>query len=341
MVSMHTVVCRIINFLLKPVGMLVVVLMLDSPAFCTVNYGEGVSASFLYKLSDFSGTVPFSWVRMSVDTGRREIYVTDEDYAVRVFNDAGMEIYRFNEDGALGSVRDVAVNKEGNILVLSYAVSPPGKYSIIRCNYRGDPLANLELTNIPPEFSRGFVPGTLAYREGRIYATDKSSMKVLVTDEQGLFEQAIDLFALTGLDEKKRRDYEIMGFSVDREGNILFTVPVMFRAFKLAPDRTLASFGERGGAPGKFNVAAGIVSDDKGYYYVADRLKSVVMIYDRNFNFLDQVGYRGFAAGNLIVPTDMAVLGDKLYVTQAAGRGVSVFSIKHRTAPITTNGEGG
>ncbi len=295
-------------------------------------YSDEISVSYMYKLSDFTGTIPFSWVKMSVDRVRREIYVTDEDYSVRVFSDTGMELYRFNEDQSLGSVQSTVVDKDGNILILSYAVSPVWQYRIIRCNYRGDPMETLALKNIPPEFSEGFSPTILAYREGHLYLVDGGAMKIIVMDEQGLFEQGIDVFSLV-LDEKEKRekkrgDYEMLGFSVDREGNMLFTVPVLFRAFRLSPDGKLTSFGERGGAPGKFNIAAGIVSDDRGYFYVADRLKCSILIFDQNFNFLLQVGNRGYRDQDLVVPTNIAVLGDRLYVSQAAGRGVSVFGIK-------------
>jgi hypothetical protein len=59
-----------------------------------------------------------------------------------------------------------------------------------------------------------------------------------------------------------------------------------------------------------------------------ERLRSVVMIFDREFRFLKEFGYRGDKPGNLIRPSELA-LGNsgKLYVTQLRNRGVSVFSI--------------
>ena len=55
---------------------------------------------------------------------------------------------------------------------------------------------------------------------------------------------------------------------------------------------------------------------------------SVVMIFDKSFNFLGEFGYRGNAPGNLTVPNDI-VLGNngKVYVSQGAGQGVSCYRI--------------
>jgi DNA-binding beta-propeller fold protein YncE len=299
---------------------LIIVSTLSLPA-----YGYGLSASFLYKLSDFNGIVPFSGVKMFPDVVHNEVYVLDGGM-IRIFNQAGMEVYRFNEDGSLGSLSSSVVDTEGNIIALAYDAKG---YFLIRCNYRGDLTSRFELKNIPSAFQTGFTPSSLAYRKGHFYLADSGSMKIAVTDEQGLFERGIDLLDVAGFKQKNRGNFEMMGFSVDREGSILFTVPAEFCAYKLSPDGALASFCQRGSGPGKFNIAAGIVSDDSGYIYVSDKLKSSVLIFDNEFKFINQLGARGYGPFGFIVPMDMAVLGDKLYVAQGAGQGVSVFSITH------------
>ena len=78
-----------------------------------------------------------------------------------------------------------------------------------------------------------------------------------------MFREGYDiasLLKLDELDEKDREDVEIVGFSVDREGNILFTMPVMAKAYVLSPDKQVRSFGSRGSRAGKFGVPGGIVS---------------------------------------------------------------------------------
>jgi DNA-binding beta-propeller fold protein YncE len=121
-----------------------------------------------------------------------------------------------------------------------------------------------------------------------------------------------------------------LGFSVDREGNILFTVPTLFKACILSPDGKLNWFGKSGSASGRFNIVAGIVRDSKGNYLVVDKLKCAVMIFDQNFKFISQFSERGYKPGYLIAPDDIAIdNGNRIYVTQAARKGVSVFKLTY------------
>jgi len=264
-------------------------------------------------------------VKMFSDVVFNEMYVLDGG-TIRIYNQAGMEVYRFNDDGSLGNIYGCVVDKDGNIIALVYDQS---KYFLIRCIYRGDLAARLELKNIPSDVQAGFRPTFLAYREGHLYLADSGSMTVLVTDEQGVFEQSIDLLDATGLPKTRRGSTDMMGFSVNREGSIFFTIPTEFCAYRRSPNGEVTSYCQRGSAAGKFNVAAGIVSDDSGYIYVSDKLKSSVLIFDNNFKFLRQLGYRGYGPYGMIIPEEMAVLGNKLYVSQGAEQGVSVFSITH------------
>ena len=310
--------CRFI-----PAALVLTTMMLFGTYLIRPAYGEGVSASFLYNLSDFSGVVPFNMVKMFADRTRHEVYVVDSDGSVRIFNAAGMETYRFNEDGSLGNIIDAVVDKEGNILALVANVT---KNPLIRCNYRGDLMGTLELKNIPA----GFSPDSMAYNDGHIYLVNKNTLQVVVTDDQGSFERSIDLFDTAGGNSKHKLDYEMGGFSVDREGNIFFTLPIQFKAYKLSPDGKVASFGQPGGAAGKFNIAAGIVTDGSGHYFVSDKLKSSILVFNREFTFLTQIGTRGYGPGGLVVPTEMAIMDNQLYVTQSAQKGVSVFSLKQQ-----------
>ena len=291
-----------------------------------------VRASYLYTLSSFTGPIPYSWVELTIDKEKNEVYVCDGwDGSVRIFNENAMEIYNFGEDSDLGNISKthLAIDKDGNILLLSYNHEIRGtSYSIIRCNFRGEVISRFEPQNLPSDFS-GFSPSRIIYREGRLYLVDKNLMKVAVTDMSGAYLDGYDLAALLGFDEKKRRDTGIVGFNVDKEGNIFFTIPVQFQAYKLSPDRKIVSFGQRGSAPGKFNVVGGIATDDKGYLYLTDTLRCVVMIFDKDFKFLREFGYRGYRPGNLIAPMELTVDNKgRIYVSQSAKRGVSVFQVK-------------
>jgi DNA-binding beta-propeller fold protein YncE len=54
------------------------------------------------------------------------------------------------------------------------------------------------------------------------------------------------------------------------------------------------------------------------------------MIYDKNFNFLSQFGSRGWKPGFLISPADIVTDNqDRVYVTQAGNKGISVFKMTY------------
>jgi hypothetical protein len=286
-----------------------------------------VQVSFLYKLSSFEGAIPYTWPNLFVDEERNEIYAVDTmERDIRIFNDKGMEVYRLGDDGTFGSIVDVAVKTDGSILVLK---RNNASYSILVCNYRGEPESELALKEFPPDFG-DFKTNRMVYRQQRLYLLDNISLKLAVTDTNGFFQTGYDLAALVGVEEKKRHQTDVGGFSVDRRGNILFTIPVLFAAYKLSPDGKITGFGRPGSAPGAFNNIGGIVADERGYYYVADRLKSVVLIFDENFRFLKQFGYRGYRPKNLIGPKDLVLDSHgRLYVSQLQSRGVSVFQLKY------------
>jgi DNA-binding beta-propeller fold protein YncE len=314
--------------------LLILLVVLFLMGYSTSAIAE-VKASFLYTLSSFTGPIPYGWVELAIDRETNEVYVCNGwDGSVRVFNENAMEIYNFGEDSDLGNISKthLAIDNDGNIFLLSYNHDlKESSYSIIRCNFRGDVTSRFKPQNLPSDFS-GFNPSRIFYREykeGRLYLVDKNLMKVAVIDMSGVYVDGYDLAALLGFDENKRRDTGIVGFNMDKEGNIFLTIPVQFKAYKVSPDRKIASFGQKGSAPGKFNIVGGIATDDKGYLYLTDSLRCVVMIFDKDFNFLKEFGYRGYRPSNLIAPMDLTVDNrGRIYVSQSAMRGVSVFQVK-------------
>ena len=299
---------------------------------CPNKVLAGIETSFLYRLSSFSGPLSFNWAHIAVDEARNEIYVLDPKLLnISVFNEQGMEVYHFGDDGGLGYPVDLAFDNQSNILVLSKSSSTS---PIIKCNFRGEPIAQVALKNFPPDFSP-FTPNRIVSRQGLFYLLDSGGLRLAVTDANGLFQHGYDLGNLAGIEENKRDGTDIDGFSVDSAGNILFTIPVKFAAFVLTPDGKLIQFGRPGGAPGKFNNVGGIVADDQGYYYVADKLKSAILVFDKDFKFQLEFGYRGIRPGNLNGPKNLALDSQgRLYVSQL-GSGISVFQITYEKTDQT------
>lgn len=279
------------------------------------------SASYLYSLSNFYGILPVSWVHLSVDESTNEVYMIP-GAGVDIFNDKGMEVYSFNKAAELGAVADTAVNDEGNILILAYREQHT---EIIRCNYRGEPIAKIKLQGVPPEFA-GMDFNRMIYRNRLLYLASLNDMKVIVTDGAGVFQSGYDMAALIGEDAQ---DTGIVGFSVTREGDMLFTVPAIAKAYVVSPDRSYKVFGRRGSTAGKFGVPGGIVTDASGkFILVADTLRCCIVVYDRNLKFRTEFGYRGRRPEALVAPVALAIDGqNRLYVSQSRNRGVSVFQI--------------
>ena len=288
-----------------------------------------VNSFFLYKLSDFTGVTPYMGGKVRIDRDRNETYVLYGN-TVKIYNDKGMEIYRFGDSENLGRMQDLAVDREGNILIFSYFEKGHDlEMVIIRCNYRGNPIGRTAITGIPPDFI-DFRPGGMVYQEGQIYLADAANLRIVVIDMNGQVQKSIDLLPIMELKEKDRGNVQMGGFNVDTAGNILFTVPVLFTAVVLSPDGQKASFGEPGSLPGKFAVVSDITRDSRGNIFVADRGKSVVNIYNSSFQFLREIGGRGNAPGSLIVPQELTIdANDRMYVTQLGNRGVSVFKMMY------------
>lgn len=284
-----------------------------------------LKAAYLYNLSDFNGAKPYSAAKIALDDAKNEIYAMSGE-AMTIFNSSGMEVFRLDFDPALGVIHDVAVHPDGDLFLL---VLKDRQTRIVRCNFRGETLAPVTVTGLP-EANASFVPNRIFLRDGRLYLANLGEMQIVVTDLEGTYREHIDLAAKIGLSDKERIDSGIGGFSLDREATILFTLPAMAKVYRLNKDGELTSFGRRGSGPGKFGVVSGVAADKDGNLLVADTLRCVVMVFDKDFKLIREFGFRGFGPGNLIGPNEIIVDGNnRAYVSQIRKRGVSVFQISN------------
>ncbi|HUJ18698.1 MAG TPA: hypothetical protein VL197_11980 [Nitrospirota bacterium] len=290
---------------------------------------QAVTTSFLYDLSDFTGPLRYGGASVFVDKYRNEAYVLSENI-VQVFNDNGMEVYQFTAADTMGTIESLAFDRDGTIFALTYQNGlSVSTYEITRLNFRGEVIGHIAITGMPQDFS-AFTPVYMEYHDGRFYIADSMSLRIVIAGLTGEVQKSYDLIRLLELKESDRGDIQMGGFSVDESGNMLFTVPVLFSASVLSPEGTLRSFGQPGSLPGKFSIASSIIRDGQGNILVADKLKSVVNVYNKDFKFLLEFGGRGNAPGNTVVPNGLACdNSDRLYVTQASNRGVSVFRMRY------------
>jgi hypothetical protein len=194
------------------------------------------------------------------------------------------------------------------------------------------PVARIAISGLPSSLA-AFEPYAIGYAGGEFYLGDPGRKVVVVTDSQGSYHRHIDLSAVIGTpeqnDEPLAKGYleaEVRGLQFDHRGNTLFTVPSLFRAFVVAADGTVRSFGKAGGTPGSFNIAASITIDDDGNLFVADSLRCSVSVFTPELRFVTQFGGRGYRAGRLIGPWGVVAGNGKVFVSQGVGRGVSVFT---------------
>jgi hypothetical protein len=274
---------------------------------------------FLYRLATSFGELPLTDVRLSWDAEHRELYVTGAG-PVRVFNTSGMQVYAFGNSPELGTVRTIASAGDGVLVAFAYYA---GRLALVRCDFRGEFLDEIVPRNVPQPFA-SMRPTLMRYHDGKIYLVDQGAMRIVVLDLAGEYVASYDVAEKLG-EAEHRAELGIRGFSVDGDGNILFTIQPLFSAYTMSPDGRIRPFGQRGSAPGKFNVVSGIARDDAGYYYVADVLKSAIIVFDPGFAFVKEFGYRG--PKGLAAPEDVVAADGRVFVGNRGKKGVSVFRV--------------
>ena len=301
--------------------------------------GARLTVGFQYMLANFSGAVPSQWARVAFDPETSEVYTLNPGVnEIHIFNRQGMEVFGFGGDGTIVSATDIAVGSGGTIYILARQFA---RYGIQVLDFRGRPQAEIHIQNLPSGFE-GFRPDRLEYRNGLFYLLDSAGQQIVAIGADGEVKLTQDLAKpllkfSEQLDPEKKKTAinDISGFYVGPRGGIYFTVPTLFRAFLLKPDGSLEMFGESGSGPGKFGVVSGITADDDGNIYVADRLRSVVLIFNSDFLFLGEFGHRGFREQDILVPDDLVLdpSGERIYVSQAGNKGVGVYSISLKQRP--------
>lgn len=338
----HTRITSTAPTLCLLVGMVAMALLL-SPAGA---FGE-TKATYMYKLSDFSGEVPSLLARVAVNSELGEVYALNRgDAIIQIYNQEAMQIFGFGEELGLSSALDIASGQNGDIYVLH-------TNRVLHLDYKGTPLKEIVPSDLP-EAVRGFRAEFMALQQDKLFLADGEAMKVLVLSLAGQYLNHYDLRAVleeqirAGLDQKDLRpsqerklqddlkalsSAEMNGFAVGSNEEIYFTAATLFSAFRYSADGQLDQFGVAGGAVGKFGVVSGIETDPTGNIFVSDRLRCVVLVFDKDFQFLTEFGYRGAAPQNLIVPDDIAINSQNgtVYVSQAANLGVSVYKVHFDT----------
>lgn len=287
------------------------------PSFTPAASGGEDRLEYLYELTTTTAKVTLAWPRLAWDPEGRELYLAS-NRGVEIFNPAGVEVYRFRSTEALGQVTHALPAPDGEILL---ATVQNQKRVLVRCDFRGKPLGELELK----------LPGELAdfsYRDiqrsgDKLYFFDHKQFRVVSTTLDAAFAGLVDFRRSMEADGSPASDLEPNGFWVDAKGTIYVGFPLLFYVAVIGPDGTVRGFGQKGSVPGKFNVIAAVTADDDGYVYVADILKSTVQVFDPKFRFVGQ-------ATGLVLPGGLAYGDGRLYVAQGGTAGIAVFRLRRK-----------
>jgi len=305
------------------------ILVAAAAAFAAHGSAPAPSVKYLYGLANFDGNLPESASRVRVDGPRDEAYLVQGN-RVRVFSHSGMEVHSFSLDPELGSFFDVAVAGSGDMYALGM---PPRRedgsaaFFVERLDYRGEPVETIVPRGVPEHLFH-VVPNHLLLRDSKLYLLASMQLSLMVLRLDGTVEKTVDLAPVLGIEEKERGTVEIGGFAFDPAGGMLFTVPLHFQVVHVAADGTASAFGEVGSAPGDFGVLGSVAADGAGNIYVADKLRSVVMVFDPRHEFVSEFGGYGEAPENLVRPEHLAFSpSGKLFISQMKRRGISVFDV--------------
>ena len=281
-----------------------------------------------YNLADFTGDLPLLGAGVYLDPQRDEAYVL-QGGLVRVFGPTGMEIYSFPLDEAYGGASSMAIDDTGDLFFLGHGAvdgaGGPGYY-LVRCDFRGEIQERIVPTELT-EAMQSFAPSGLSYAGGRFYLLDAKALQIAVLDPRGAVQRFVDAGKLIGLEPEVLENAALGGFAVDAQGTMVFSVPLDFAVYSLASNGDLRRFGKAGAKPGQFGVVGAVAVDADGDIYVADKLRSVVMIFDRDTQFMGEFGGHSARPDSISTPVGVAVSPrGRLYVSQMRKRGVSVFT---------------
>ncbi|MGZ6126445.1 MAG: hypothetical protein ACXWLR_15860, partial [Myxococcales bacterium] len=190
-----------------------------------------MQSSFLYAIDDGAGRRSTGWAALTWEPKNSELFLVANG-VVDIFNDNGLATYSFGDDSQVGSPVAVAALENGELVVI---VSRGLATELVRCNFRGEALAKLELRGLPREFA-DFSPNAIGVAAGKLYLADKNSMRVVIAGTDGAVVKSFELAKLIGLGPKDPAEAMMRGFNVDRDGNLLFTVASVFSAYVVSPE---------------------------------------------------------------------------------------------------------
>lgn len=159
-------------------------------------------------------------------------------------------------------------------------------------------------------------PVAIAKRHDRLYVADSVLRKVVVFDEQGKFQLAIQ--------ETLTRP---AGLAVSGEKLFVADTATHHIAVFSLEGQFLSKFGKRGEGPGELNYPTHLALDARGRLLVTDSMNGRIQIFEPSGRYLGQIGRTGDSTGHFGRPKGVAVDGSgHVYVVDALFDNFQIFN---------------
>lgn len=165
--------------------------------------------------------------------------------------------------------------------------------------------------------------------KGLVYVADRGRNSIIVYDSFGLYVSHISLDTITS---------QIAGITTDPAGEFLYIVDRggvdsnLHRVVIIDKQGTLVKqIGQRGQAPGEFNLPSDIVMGLSGKLYVLDAGNFRVQVFDAEGTFINSWGDAGASLGQFGMPRSISVDRENhLYISDAQFGNIQIFDTEGR-----------
>ena len=259
---------------------------------------------------------------VTCDPNSGELVVTDSrQMGFRIFNRAGVEIFRSNPFSGLVGPLDASVDAQGRTVVLN------------RVDGLGHRLARLNLFGEPDAYApelpfADYNPAHLIVtRDGHYVSLDVDNGFMVKNDS----ETGALIWTLNLADQTEGTSNAMhLGRPVEApDGRIALPGGDLRRVVMISADgKVIVSFGRFGSAPGRLVFPVAAVFGPEGTLLVLDRMRHKILVFGPDYSFQNEFGTLGGGPGQFYHPIAMAAAGDdRIFVAQGYQGRVQVFNI--------------
>ncbi len=276
---------------------------------------------------------------VNVDQKTEEIYTASQQ-RISIFNRNGFLLRSFpiNISGPEDKkkVEALAVDSQGILYILRFKEA-----CLHRFNQRARYLGQLKIEK-PDGWSNLDLKSIAIDKEDRIFFLDQLNHACLCTDTQGKLQY---FFPIQAGKKKKQSKYDdksrLADISISRKGNIIISDNGK-REIHIYDQkgRLLNAFGGSFGGIVKFSQLTGVTIDDQDRIYAVDTLCHSISIFNEQGNFLYQFGGFGVGDGWFSFPSDIAVQGQRIFVTDTNNHRIQVLESASKELLATLDEKG-